>query len=211
MGVTQRAVARRNGEEIGGYLDLRWHELLAELGGQALQIPPVTRAAIALVEATRPQAIVFSGGNDLARLTGATDAFPQRDAMEAALLKLVEKERVPLVGICRGAQFIARSFAAELALAADHAGTCHEILPVTEDDTFPAGLHVGSYHRWAIRSVGLPDALVPVARAPDGTIEAFRVAQRAVWGFMWHPERETQRSVGREVFIRTLRCALCMQ
>ncbi|HET8934245.1 MAG TPA: gamma-glutamyl-gamma-aminobutyrate hydrolase family protein [Polyangiales bacterium] len=133
----------------------------------------------ALWALVHPALVVLSGGNDLAAYGG--DA-PERDETERALLTHAMRERVPLLGVCRGAQLILDTLGHELERVPGHVGARHSLRVDERDRT------VNSYHSWGCKS---RDTILHVlARSEDDVIEAFCHADMAMLGLMWHPERE---------------------
>ena len=125
--------------------------------------------------------LILSGGNDLSRFSG--DA-PEREATEYAMLELFLKLKKPVLGVCRGMQFLADYYGCALQRIDGHVGTRH--LVAFADN---ATREVNSYHHYGVLSV--IDGLQADARAEDDSIEAFHHENDRVTGVMWHPERET--------------------
>lgn len=177
--VTQRVDVTIHGERRDG-LDQNWTRFLSGVGALAVPVPNESEAALALAEAVAPAGLLLSGGNDLAVLGG--DA-PERDATEEALVRWALARRAPVLGVCRGMQFLAARFGARLAEIAGHVARPHPIRLAGGTTRM-----VNSFHRWGVAE--LPADLLAVARAEDGWVEAFRHAQLPVAGLMWHPERD---------------------
>lgn len=187
VAVTQRVDIVPGRNERRDSLDQRWHPFLAACGATALPLPNHPATALALVETLAPGSIVLSGGNDLAALGG--DA-PERDATEDALLAWARARAVPVLGVCRGLQFLAHRFGAELVRVGDHVGTPHPVTGPGAERT------VNSFHTWAVRTP--PAGFAALARAGDGTIEMMRHEHEPITAVMWHPEREAT-AVGEDV------------
>lgn len=115
--------------------------------------------------------IVLSGGNDIGE-------YPMRDDFELALIESALTYQKKILGICRGAQMLARYFGVGLGRSAHGIKQAHRL---------NGWLHhsVHSYHRFCIES--LPPNCVELARA-DNELEAF--ASERILGLMWHIERE---------------------
>lgn len=178
VALTQRVVVDRHGERRDA-LDQRWASFLSAAGYIGIALPNQPELAISLLQSTAPCGLILTGGNDLTSLGG--DA-PERDATEAAVLKLARAQRMPVLGVCRGAEFIVHADGGTLARASHHAGTRHAVR--TPDGSFD----VGSFHDWMIGA--LPPNYTAWGHAPDGSIEAFRTDRENIVGVMWHPERE---------------------
>jgi gamma-glutamyl-gamma-aminobutyrate hydrolase PuuD len=180
IAVTQRVDVHLNRNERRDGLDQRWYAFVEACDGVVAPMPNRPETAAALVEKLRPNAIVLTGGNDLADLGG--DA-PERDASERALCEWAATRGVPVLGVCRGMQMLAHSFGGTLQRTTGHAGTRHAV-------NFDGGCQmVNSYHNWCLYQP--PPDFAVVARAGDGTIEAMRHCSKPIMGVMWHPERET--------------------
>lgn len=181
IAVTQRvdAIAGRN--ERRDALDQRWAGLMRACGLVPLLLPNDAEVAAALCQQVDPAGLLLTGGNDIAAYGG--DAG-ERDAVEARLIEWMRARGRPIFAVCRGLQFIAHYFGAELRRVAGHAGTRH---PVRLENG--AVIEVNSYHNWGFTQV--PSDFAVWATAPDGSIEGLRHLREPILGQMWHPERES--------------------
>jgi putative glutamine amidotransferase len=121
--------------------------------------------------------IIFSGGEDWGKNT-------ERDAAETAAFNWTRINKVPALGICRGAQVINRFMGGGLSSVSGHRAVRHLV------EASGSHFEVNSYHSKGITSENLASGLSPLAFADDGSIEAFRLNDAPVVGLMWHPERE---------------------
>lgn len=154
-------------------------------------------------------------------LTGGHDVSPQlygeepieklgeccksRDEMELQLLKLALAQDKPVLGICRGIQFInaamggslyqdlpsQRPSSTEHHMEPPYDRACHKVIIKENSQLFDLlgvkELGVNSYHHQAVKV--LAPGLEVMAEAEDGLIEAIRaVDKRYVWAVQWHPE-----------------------
>jgi gamma-glutamyl-gamma-aminobutyrate hydrolase PuuD len=183
-------------------------DIVAAAGGIPVVLPPLVEAAGAVA---RLDALLLSGGGDVAPgrygaaphlRTGRPD--PQRDAAELAALDAALAARLPVLGVCRGAQL----------LNVARGGTLHQHLPdvvghdghnptpgaFTDVDVRldPAGkvgaalgphLRVRCHHHQAVDR--LAPGLAATGWAADGTVEAVEMPDRPfVVGVQWHPEED---------------------
>ena len=155
---------------------------------------------------------LLTGGHDVdpefygaERLPACGATSPERDRMEAGLLRRAMAADKPVLGICRGLQFINAALGGTLwqdlpsqhpseiihRQTAPYDAPSHEVrlLPGSPLEALLGreSLGVNSYHHQAIRDLAAP--LEAMAMSPDGLIEAIRhPGQRFLWGVQWHPE-----------------------
>ena len=191
VAISQRVDVIRDYGERRDALDQAWYELLGHLSAVALPAPNAPDLLDAWLEATKPQAIVLSGGNDPAGTPGATQVAPERDETERRLLDYARANELPVLGVCRGAQYMNLYCGGRLRRVDGHVAQRHAVrieagvLPVL------AGLEdVNRFHKAAIGPDDLGQDLQTAATADDGTIEAFVHTTRPWIGILWHPERE---------------------
>ncbi len=161
-------------------------------------------------------AIIFSGGGDIdPALYGMEEARevctgidPERDRREALIFDYAREHKIPILGICRGLQFVVVHLGGTMVphIPDDeeshdyHAkidGEDHAHITLVESGSllFRAvgeleGM-VSSSHHQAVREV--PGELSITARSPDGIVEAVEWREPEKNGYMlavqWHPER----------------------
>ncbi len=189
-------------------------EGVTRAGGIAVLLPPQPvddTVADRVVESL--DGLIITGGRDVDPAIYGRDPHPStdepardRDAWEFALLRAALRRRMPVLGICRGAQVL------NVALG----GTLHQHLPDvightghqqgkavfststvrTADRSRLAGLigpgaQVQCYHHQAIDRLG--DGLTVSATDSDGVIEAVEMPGDAfVVAVQWHPEESLE-------------------
>jgi gamma-glutamyl-gamma-aminobutyrate hydrolase PuuD len=178
VAVTQRVSVVPAYGERRDCLDQAWVRFLAACGLLPILLPNVPDVAVALCERAGIAGLVLTGGNDLAVLGG--DA-PERDAVENALLDLVERRGLPVLGVCRGMQVIQHRFAIPLRRVEGHVAQ-RQVIRIDGEPT-----EVNSYHNFAAFDSRPP--LDVWALADDGVVKAIRHSAQPITGIMWHPER----------------------
>lgn len=199
IGITMRVMRSAYGE-VRDALARDWPVLLESLGRREacppdwIMLPNIGQAAVPLARRSGVQGLLLTGGDDF----GLT---PDRDETEAALLAWAEQERLPVLGICRGAQWLARHAGMELApLSRErHVAARHAVVWQAPEACAPLWRsalpsrgtgQVNSWHGWGIGEP-LPPALRAVAICPDdGSVEALCHVSLPWLGLVWHPERE---------------------
>lgn len=104
-----------------------------------------------------------------------------RTLTEVALIKHALDQGLPLIGICHGA-FVINEFLGGVNDSIDsHNGTMHDIILEGKPH------QVNSYHGMNIARLA-PD--LEMIGHCDQTIEAFQHQSLPIWGIVWHPERQ---------------------
>ena len=155
---------------------------------------------------------VISGGQDVSpAVYGEPTRFdnvetcPARDAMEQILLPLILDADKPVLGICRGLQFL--NAALQGTLYQDLVSEKTDVISHRQKPPYDMPRHtvnlldgaplqrllnaeqinVNSCHHQAIRT--LSPRLKPMAVSPDGLVEAVYLPEKHfVWAVQWHPE-----------------------
>ena len=182
-------------------------------GGMPVLLPPVGDGLLHVLD--RLDGLLLSGSPsnvEPARYGIAEDATPgmhdpPRDATTLPLIRAALGRGMPVLAICRGIQELNVALGGTLHQAVhllagrmDHrggAGTMDERYSAKHEISLSgqmarmlgrAGTRVNSLHGQGLDVVA--PGLVVEAVAPDGTVEAVRVASAAGWAFgvQWHPE-----------------------
>ena len=153
---------------------------------------------------------LFTGGQDVAPelyeekdITGTVVSSSERDKLEMLLMKKALQADKPILGICRGFQFLNVFLGGTLWLdlpsqhpsdivhrqGKPYAIPTHQValkgalrMLLGKDN-----LEVNTLHHQAVKD--LANDLTPMAVASDGLIEAARMtSKRFVWAVQWHPE-----------------------
>jgi putative glutamine amidotransferase len=125
--------------------------------------------------------IISLGGNSLILLK-KNNANLMRNRLDNHYLRLSIKKKIPFLGICYGAQFIANFFKSKIKKKINHTNKIHKVILISNKKCL-----VNSYHDYSV--ISLSDSLSMLARSDDGSIEAFKHINKRILGIMWHPER----------------------
>lgn len=126
--------------------------------------------------------IVFIGGNNSV-VKKKRDLI--RNVNNNKIYNFAIKKKIKLLGICHGAQFLAKKFAFKLQKENNHVGN-HKVLFHINGLKFKK--IVNSYHNDTIKINKTKDVNI-FGIAQDNTVEAFHVKKKKILGIMWHPER----------------------
>jgi putative glutamine amidotransferase len=203
IAVSQRVVRSAHGEQRD-CLDQEWTVWLESLGYRCVPVPNRCASPGEFVRDLAPAGIILSGGNNLTLdvydLAGAEppgDAFASRDCTERALIDVAVERRIPLLGFCRGFQFLHAYFGGRLTpvggTAPSHVGRDHRVSLVADGYRQLAGsesLVVNSFHDYGIPLGGVVEPLIPFALSvEDSLVEGCCHRSLPMAGVMWHPER----------------------
>ena len=200
IGITQRVEKIADRGERRDCLDQAWISLLWGIECLAIPIANSVEVASAFIETLNIDGIVLTGGNDLAALSNASNAAPERDATEKYLIEVGADRGIPVFGVCRGLQIMANHYEARLHRVSEHVATRHPIVAI-DNERFRLSDRdaVNSFHNYGVKAHELGPDLVPLAMAPDGTIEAIAHRSRRQAAVMWHPERDPNDPRDREM------------
>lgn len=179
LAVTSRIDFVAGRHEFRDSVDQRLTSMLSKLGFCPIPVPN----SLLKLELTNwinnlnIEGIVFSGGNDIGE-------YPNRDNTEKTIYDLAKERNLPVLGICRGMQFINFMNGGALHQVKGHSGTYHRTIDCISKENF----YRNSYHNFAIRELG--SSLETTFISQDGQIEGIKHIHYSHFGIMWHPERE---------------------
>jgi putative glutamine amidotransferase len=199
--ITQRRDTNSNGVLIDS-LEAAYSEYFEKFGIKLLPIPNGTKNTEQYFEKLPVEAIILSGGNDISPELYGSDDMPagssmERDKTEKILLEAAIKRKLPVLGICRGMQFINVFFGGKLINIIKTTGSEHvrinHTLKISGDMEKILGktINVNSYHNFGITEKELSKELNPFAISHDGVIEGVLHRNLPIIGIQWHPERES--------------------
>lgn len=195
IAVTSRIVDTKDYHEIRDAVSHDLIDYLVSLNAKPLIIP--NNVAIAEEYLKESKLLVLSGGNNVSDSLSLSDKDYSssliRDSVEKILVKNAIKERIPIIGICRGMQFLNCYFGGTLEKLTSphiHDSGEHKIYFSGDSSIFTKfdSLTVNSYHNFVIKKLG--KNLKSLAKSDDRHTEAFEHSIHPIFGLMWHPERK---------------------
>lgn len=185
---------------------------LQEAGAMPVMLPVITSVSEAEHLIALCSGFLFTGGQDVnpavygeKKSTLCGEISPERDIMEKLLLEQAMAADKPILGICRGIQFINAALGGTLyqdiplQLPSDivHFQQPPYHLPSHEVEICPESplrrllgrnrIYVNSYHHQGIKE--LSPQLCEMAYSADGLTEAvYAPNQYFLWAVQWHPE-----------------------
>ena len=126
---------------------------------------------------------------------GTAHAWQEEDfpflRVERLLLADAVEARVPVLGICLGAQLLARAAGADVCAAEVPEIGWLDILPTEAAAGDPLFAHLGAptgVYQWHHDVFGLPTGARRLARSALAENQAFRLGDADAWGVQFHPE-----------------------
>jgi len=177
--------------ELRDSLSRDWTRYLDNLDITVLPVPNTLTAPAEYLLSCSPDAVLLTNGDDVG-------SDQPRDQTERALVETATTEGIPVLGVCRGHQFLNTYYGGTLRELTEHmqhsthAGTDHNVTVTDppERATLPEELTVNSYHDMGIVPSGVASELTPFATASDGrVVEGLYHPSRPVLSIQWHPER----------------------
>lgn len=191
---------------LPGYMDG-----VTEAGGIPVMLPLTADRADLQQLVDTCDGFLFTGGQDVSpeiyeeeKLDVCGECCPQRDRMEIQLLWQAMQADKPVLGICRGIQFINAALGGTLfqdlptmfPASVEHHGKPPYELPTHNVFLTDSPLRellgldilaVNSYHHQGVKL--LAPGLEVMAMASDGLIEGiYAPDQKFLWAVQWHPE-----------------------
>lgn len=190
-----RTVETQQYAELRDAVSHDWIRYLEGIGLCPVLIPNTLRDPVAYCAAQGCDLLLLTNGEDVALAAGGDDTCrgPVRDVTEAALLRYAVQHSLPVLGVCRGLQFINVFFGGTLTgdltghVAATHAV---DVVPKGLQDTCGAvSFSTNSYHTMGVTDQDLAPDLVAWARCGE-IVEALYHPRHPIAALQWHPERE---------------------
>ncbi|MBU3923553.1 MAG: gamma-glutamyl-gamma-aminobutyrate hydrolase family protein [Nanoarchaeota archaeon] len=146
-----------------------------------------------------PSLVILSGGNDISPslyggkyLSNSLSSW-ERDMLERRLVDYAVERQVPILGECRGMQFLNVYFGGKVLQNVGregHVAKTHEIEIVVGRIFGKNNPVVNSYHNHCISEKELSSELKVFAKSSEGFVEGVYHSSLPIMGMMWHPERK---------------------
>ena len=187
-------------------------EGIMEAGGIPVILPLTSDADVIAQLLGTIQGVLLTGGHDVdpslygeKRMPECGVSCKERDEMETELLKQALEKNMPILGICRGIQFLNvhlggtlyQDLVKQRPSTVEHHQKPPYDIPIHDVEILEDGslyrvlntkkLSVNSYHHQAIKRKA--DTLKTMVVSEDGIVEAVEMTDKKfVWALQWHPE-----------------------
>jgi len=180
-------------------MSARYAIAVEKAGGIPMVLPEVTDERNAGEMCDICDGIIFTGGEDVdpgfygeVKSEECARTSPHRDEFERKLFYAVTERKKPILGVCRGIQFLNSILGGKLYQhIPNHRGTTHKAAVYPGSVLYECAgsevITVNSLHHQAIKK--LADGLKITARSADGIIEAVTLPDYPfLLAVQWHPE-----------------------
>lgn len=173
---------------IGSFYDHQWDNFFKGKKFNLLTLPYRNLNYSSFAD-LKIKAVILSGGNDL-YIFKKNILNKKRDLIENKLLKICQKNRIPILAVCRGYQFITKKFYGKLIKTNNHTSQNHKINLIKNNflKTKKQEINVNSFHTYKV--VKLPKSFFSIGVANDKSIELAYSPQKRILAMMFHPERK---------------------
>lgn len=202
IAITQRVDVIKDYNETRDALDQRWVELLNCVNIEVVVIPNQLKNVKDYYKRLSLNGLILTGGNDLEVLATKNNVSTARDNVERELFSIAQELNHPILGVCRGMQYLCVLLGENLVKVDGHVREKHMIYFDKGFNLYPNNIIVNSFHEWAPVSLKSKSSLEVIARSKDGVIECVKHKTERIYGIMWHPERETPFSPNDLKFIK---------
>lgn len=190
--LSQRIAWAEGYDEVRDALSHDWTLFLERHGYIPFPVPNRLGLLSEYVNTVQPDLIILTGGNS------AADEQPDvavRNVQERKLMQIAIDQQIPLLGVCRGMQWMNRMLGGSIErisnAASNHVNQFHIIRvlpsPILSDETTAT---VNSFHEDGFKLNDLAPALTPFALSADDYVEGYYHEQHRIAGVQWHPERK---------------------
>ncbi len=200
--ISLRQEKNKHGEDID-VLEQRYIHYFEKFGLKLLLIPNGHDVDY-YFEKFPIERVVLSGGNDVdpqmygGKREEGMSIVSERDITERRIVELAVKKKIPLLGICRGMEFLNIYFGGKLinikneyGKEAHLPGKEHPLHILDGQELLRKEVRVNSFHNQALTEKELSSNLQAFAVSDEGIIEGFNHSSLPLVGVQWHPERES--------------------
>ena len=201
IAITMRVVQAEGYNEPRDAISHDWIAWLGQAGLTPIPLSNKIQDAAVWLRDLAINAVILSNGNDVSAFAGEEFSSKSvdigRDAFERKLLQHCIERNVPVLGVCRGMQFINAFYGGGIErdvksrAGMSHAGTLHDMEithPVLQGWAGARRVSVNSFHNHGVLQNMLAEELTTLAAAGD-VVEALIHRTDPVLGIQWHPER----------------------
>ena len=202
--VTQRVDIIQAYDEKRDAIDQRWTDFLMSINILPIFISNNLLHVEAILSNEDIEGVILTGGGNLIKYRGNS---LERDQVEKYIIDWAMDCNIPVLGVCRGMQFIQDYFGISLQSVNNHVGVRHKLnvnSGLRLSSLIEPFVDVNSFNTLGTRESN--SSLLAVANAEDGIVMAVEHFEKNIFGVMWHCEREDPFKIEDKELVRHLFC-----
>jgi len=180
IAISQRQDKNKHGDYVDS-LENNYVNYLSKFGIKLVVIPNM--ADVSSYFELPIEGVILSGGNDIVGY--GESSSEARDATEKKILDIAIDRKLPVLGICRGMQYINVYFGGKLEKIDGHVAINHKVSIDGLGET-----EVNSYHGLGVTNDTLSTELKSFAMS-ENIVEGLNHPSLPIAGIEWHPERNS--------------------
>ncbi len=201
IAISQRVVYDISSKETRDVLDQSWYKFASSSNIRLYPVPNNINNVQEYIFKLKIDGIIFSGGNNIGsqnkilfknKTLEKDDVSISRELVELKLLSWSIQNKKPVIGVCKGMQFINSFFGGNQFITdrSKHVNKMHELSFIEKEfiEIYGESQTVNSYHNFGINRKNLAPNLIPTSLF-DNEVESFKHVKNKIYGIMWHPER----------------------
>lgn len=141
-----------------------------------------------MFDSLKPEGLILSGGNNI-------NEFKERDETEKKMVQNFLIKKKPILGICRGIQFLNIFFGGKVQLntnnkfGRNHSNSKH-LVDIKGLDRKNQQIKVNSFHDYGILIKETAKNFKIFATCDEKIVEGFYDLEKKIYAIQWHPERK---------------------
>ena len=179
IGISLRVVSVKKYNEKRDALSHDWTRFLEQTNSFPIFIPNTLENIEEFLTEMKINGIILSGGDNIGD-------FPERDKTEKNIINFAIKNKIPILGICRGMQILNQFFDGSVIITNDHkhVGKPHnvDLINTKAVELFDnQSILVNSFHNNIIKKENLGQNLIPFALSKNEADELIMSARDKVY------------------------------
>ena len=195
LAISMRVTQAPNYFEERNSIAFNYIEFFEKLGFILIPIPVNTTHISSYFENFKFDGIVLSGGNNVnPKLYKSNvkleDVYEKRDDIESKLVSFSINNNIPVLGICRGMQYLNVHFGGSISQNFNgHVNISHKLISSLKRFD---NMMKNSFHNHCILKNDVSNDFNILATTDDNVVEAIEHKKNKILGIQWHPEREIE-------------------
>ena len=181
--------------EIEDCINVRWTRFVQKLNYVPLYFPTINKEFVNdYFEKFQINGVILTGGNDVYYGNKTNETAIKlskiRNKIENEILNNCINKNIPVLGVCRGMQYINTYLGGKLSVIKNHSGNFKHPIINESKCKFRFPKRVNTFHNYGIPNELNSSFTQVLAKDEQNNIEAFCHFEKKILGIMWHPERE---------------------